>query len=118
MAEGLARAIFGAGAFASAGSKPAGRVHPNAIQAMREIGIDISGQKSKSLAEVRGNFDYVITLCAEQVCPVSEFSRGRRLIWPLPDPAKVEGVESLPAFRFVRELIHENLVELQLNSRF
>jgi protein-tyrosine-phosphatase len=42
MAEGLARAIFGAGAFASAGSKPAGRVHPNAIQAMREIGIDIS----------------------------------------------------------------------------
>ncbi len=86
MAEGLARHLFGEDVhIASAGSLPT-RVNPYAIQAMDELGIDIRSQQSKSVDTLASkNFDLVITLCAEEVCPV--FLNGsQKLHWPLQDP--------------------------------
>ena len=86
MAEGLARNLFGPRADVfSAGSAPT-KLNPYAVQAMAEIGIDITGQSSKPEGDfAAAHIDYVITLCAEEVCPV--FSGAiTRLHWPLPDP--------------------------------
>src|SRR5688572_20610946 len=71
MAEGLARSMLGAGVqVQSAGSKPS-RVNPYAVEVMREIGIDIEGHFSKSVDDIDpASVDTVITLCAEEVCPV------------------------------------------------
>ena len=87
MAEGLARRLFGDRAeVLSAGSQPS-RVNPAAVAAMAEIGIEISGQRSKSLDEIEtAGIDLVVTLCAEEVCPVLP-SPVRRLHWPIADPA-------------------------------
>jgi arsenate reductase (thioredoxin) len=87
MAEGLARHILGASIeVASAGSRPS-KVDPHAISAMSEIGIDISGHRSKSVDEIdTGDVDLVISLCAEEVCPVLP-TRSRRLHWSIADPA-------------------------------
>lgn len=87
MAEGLARKRFGDRAeIASAGSQPT-KPNPYAIEAMAEIGIDISGHSSKSVDGMNAaDFDYVITLCAEEVCPVILGSTNR-LHWPIDDPA-------------------------------
>jgi len=113
MAEGLGRRILGPGVRAqSAGSHPAA-VHPLAIRAMKEIGIDISGHESKSVKTIDpASVDTVITLCAEEVCPVF-LGRAERLHWPLPDPA-VRGrgeleEETLSRFRNVREILREKL---------
>jgi protein-tyrosine-phosphatase/DNA-binding transcriptional ArsR family regulator len=86
---------------ASAGSHPK-PLHPNAVQVMRERGIDISGRRSKHLSEFTGRrFDYVISLCdrVREVCP--EFPGGPELIhWSIPDPARQPGSndQTLPAF--------------------
>ena len=91
MAEGFARALAPADAtIASAGSDPRG-VNPFAIQVMQEIGIDISGQRSRRIDEVPWReADTVVTLCgeAEEVCPAVA-TQVRRVHWPLPDPAGV-----------------------------
>lgn len=94
MAEGLARRILGDHVdIMSAGSQPT-KVNPYAIEAMAEIGIDISGHRSKSVDEIDpAGIDLVITLCAEEVCPVLP-GRVRRLHWPIRDPALTE--PSLP----------------------
>lgn len=87
MAEGVARALLGGRVEAlSAGSQPS-KVNPYAIEAMAEVGIDISRQRSKSVDEIDADtIDLVVTLCAEEVCPV--FTRPvRRLHWPIADPA-------------------------------
>jgi arsenate reductase (thioredoxin) len=89
----------------SAGTNPT-RVRPEAIAAMREIGIDISRQRSKSVDEFAGqSFDYVVTVCdsARDTCPV--FPAGRQLHWSLEDPAAVRGTEEerLAAFRRIRD---------------
>jgi arsenate reductase len=113
IAEGLLRAIAG-NRFTvfSAGSAPS-RVHPLAIRAMQERGIDISRQHSKSVDEFAdAHFDFAITLCAEEVCPV--FLRaGTRLHWALPDPSAVEGDidAQLAAFRRTVDDIEERLRE-------
>lgn len=88
MAEGLARDMMGAGVTVlSAGSAPA-TVNPYAIEAMAELGIDISGHRSKSVDEIDpAAIDLVVTLCAEEVCPVLP-GRVRRLHWPIADPAR------------------------------
>ncbi len=93
MAEGLARARFGdAVNVQSAGSQPS-RVNPLAIRAMAEIGIDITGQTSKAVETIDpASVNTVVTLCAEEVCPVF-LGKARRLHWSLPDPAAVEGTE-------------------------
>lgn len=87
MAEGLARQILGEGfEVMSAGSQPS-KVNPYAVAAMAEIGVDISGHRSKSVDEIdAAGIDLVITLCAEEVCPVLP-GRVRRLHWPIADPA-------------------------------
>ena len=86
MAEGLARGLFGDSiCVQSAGSQPAG-VDALAVAAMAEIGIDISGQTSKSVGSIDPpSVDTVITLCAEQVCPVFP-GKVQRLHWPIADP--------------------------------
>ena len=91
MAEGLAKSMLGQGHnIQSAGSIPSGEVHPNAVIAMDEIGIDIRDQFSKSTddldKEFIDNLDYAITLCAEEVCPVLP-SKAQNLHWMNEDPA-------------------------------
>ena len=111
MAEGLARARFGARIrVASAGSSPTA-VHPLAIAALDEIGIDISGQQSTSVETVDpASVDMVVTLCAEEVCPAFP-GRVRRLHWPMPDPAGAAGSDAdrLERFRAVRDEIARRL---------
>lgn len=87
MAEGLARSVFGENAdVLSAGSAPT-RVNPHAIAVMDEIGIDIRGHASKSIDSIDlATIDVVVTLCAEEVCPVVPGAM-QRLHWPLVDPA-------------------------------
>lgn len=107
MAEGLARRMFGSKVnSASAGSSPS-RVNPLAIQAMSEVGIDISSAKSKSVndlpREFTDNLDVVITLCAEEVCPVIQSQRAKKLHWPFVDPVGIDG------FRRVRDQIENRL---------
>jgi arsenate reductase len=105
MAEGIARSLAPADVvISSAGSFPA-PVRLQAIQVLREIGIDISGHRSKGLDSIdAGSVDAVITLCAEEVCPVF-LGKVRRVHWGLPDPAAVTGTEEtrLNAFRAVRD---------------
>ena len=105
MAEGIARWLAPAGvAVWSAGSQPT-RVRPEAAAVLAEIGIDISGHRSKSVSEIPPDqVDTVITLCGEEECPVF-LGRARRLHWGLPDPAAASGDEAarLDAFRQVRD---------------
>lgn len=111
MAEGLARKLAPKGvSIYSAGSKPS-RINPFAVQALSEVGIDASQQYSKSAEDIpKGAVDTVITLCAEEVCPVYLHAK-ERLHWPLPDPAGVEGSEEekLQSFRRVRDEIESRL---------
>ncbi|HSL19892.1 MAG TPA: arsenate reductase ArsC [Vicinamibacterales bacterium] len=111
MAEGLARHLFGdAAQVESAGSVP-WRVHPLAIAALSELGIDISSQRSKSVDEVNaGGFDLIVTLCAEEVCPVVP-GNVRRLHWPLPDPSFAgDERDRLQHFRDTRDEIQRRLL--------
>jgi arsenate reductase len=112
MAEGLARHMFGDRVeVASAGSVPA-RVNPHAIDAMREIGVDISGHTSKSVDAVdAGSFDLIVTLCADEVCPVVP-GKVKRLHWPLPDPAAAPPDQIAATFREVRDEIARRLRSL------
>lgn len=113
MGEGLLRHL-GADRFevASAGVSPT-KVRTEAVQVMKEIGIDISQQFSKSVDRfVGGSFDYVITVCdnANEHCPVFP-GATQRVHWSFEDPASVEGDEAtrLGAFRRVRDQIRERL---------
>jgi arsenate reductase len=110
LAEGFLRAAAGDSLnVRSAGSKPAGYVHPLAIQVMKELGIDISGHRSKHLDEfLHQPVETVITVCgnADQVCPV--FPRQvNRYHWGFDDPAHATGTEDekLAVFRRVRDEI-------------
>jgi protein-tyrosine-phosphatase len=108
MAEGIARALAPAGVrVSSAGSEPSS-VRPEAVEVLREIGIDISHHRSKGTDQVDASVDAVITLCAEEVCPVW-LGRARRVHWGLPDPAAVTGEGRLQAFRAVRDELTRRL---------
>lgn len=110
LAEGILRAAVGdAFHVASAGSKPAGYVHPLAVRAMAEIGLDISGHRSKHLDEfLAEHVETVITVCgkADQVCPTFP-GQVNRHHWPFDDPAHASGTEEeqLAVFRRVRDEI-------------
>jgi arsenate reductase (thioredoxin) len=119
MAEGLLRHLGGTQfEVFSAGTKPAG-VNGLAIEVMREVGIDISKQRSKSVGEfARQEFATVITVCdnAAEECPIFP-GAPRRAHWSLPDPAAVSGTreEKLGAFRKVRDEL-ERRIRLFANS--
>ena len=113
MAEGIARQLFGDQAdLMSAGSTPS-RVDPRAIDAMAEIGIDISRQRAKSLESIDlSGIDLVVTLCAEEVCPVFP-GRVHRLHWPIMNPASRDAgltpEELRERFRAARDQINARL---------
>lgn len=115
MAEGLARRLLGRLATVqSAGSRP-GRVNPCAIEVMAEIGVDLAGHRSKSVDEIDpAGVDVVVTLCAEEVCPVF-LGKARRLHWPVPDPASDDAALDhdvlLARFRRARDQILTRLVD-------
>jgi arsenate reductase len=113
MAEGLLREMAGDQFEAFSAGTEETRVHPLAIAAMRDIGVDISSQRSKTLGELAGQrFDYVITVCdrANETCPL--FPNGtHRIHWSFDDPSKASGTdeERLAAFRSVRDGIQQRL---------
>ncbi len=113
MAEGIARSLVSDRLLVqSAGSEPS-RVNPLAVQALAEIGVDLSTQRSKSVAEIDpATVGTVITLCAEEVCPVF-LGDAKRLHWPLPDPAGHTESEapSLDRFRAVRDELKVRISE-------
>ncbi len=120
LAEGLAKEIFGGTAWIeSAGSEPK-TPNPFAIKVLEEVGIDISKNHSKSINDLKPDFvaglDYVITLCAEEVCPVLPSRSAKKLHWPFADPASKTPLsedDMLKRFRQAREGIKEKLVEFK-----
>lgn len=121
MAEGLLRWLSnGAVDIHSAGTRPS-RVNPLAIEAMKEVGIDISGHRSKSVEEFAGQrFDVVITVCdnARESCPIFP-GAPERIHWSYRDPAAVEGSreEKLQVFRAVRDDLKQKLERLLVSRR-
>jgi len=104
----------------SAGSRPAGFVHPLAIRVLQEIGIDQRGARSKPVGEFQGKpFDLVVTVCAQaaEECPVW-LGGGKRVHQEYPDPAKAEGEEEqvLGAFRSVRDAMLADLPALLVRN--
>lgn len=119
MAEGMLRHLGGDRFEAFSAGTEATHVRPQAIEAMREAGVDISGQESKTLERYLGEpFDYVVTVCddANEACPVFPGAK-ERLHWSLPDPSAARGMEEerLAVFRTVRDRIRR-LVEKELLS--
>lgn len=114
MAEGLLRHEAGDNyEVFSAGTQP-NLVRPEAIAVMHEIGIDISGHRSKSIDEFKGQgLDTIVTVCdhAKESCPVFP-GKTQRLHWPFEDPASVTGSEEQrkDAFRKIRDRIHARIM--------
>ena len=113
MAEALLRRIGGERFEVYSAGTEATRVHPLAVRAMADVGIDISDARSKHLDEfIADRFDYVITVCdrARETCPVFP-GEPQRIHWSFPDPAAVEGTEEerLRAFRRVRDELTQRL---------
>jgi len=114
MAQALWESLAGARwEVASAGSRPSGYVHPLAIRAMQELGIDISANTSKSLDLFQHEaFDLVVTVCdnARESCPVFPGAKAS-LHWPFDDPAVVTGTEEerMLEFRRVRDEIKNRI---------
>ena len=114
MAEGLLRSMDRGLEVYSAGTAPAARVHPGAVQAMHELGIDISAHRPKGVDGFLGQpFDFVITVCdhANETCPVFHGPVGRRLHMGFDDPAAAAGTEAqvLDVFRRVRDEMRDRL---------
>jgi arsenate reductase len=108
MAEAFARIHGGDGiACFSAGSHPSGKVNPNAIEAMREVGYDLTQHLSKSLGDLPNEtFDAAVTMGCGDECPTSRASRHEN--WQIPDPKHMSPDE----FRAVRDLIESKVKEL------
>ncbi len=98
----------------SAGVNPT-FINSSTIEVMSEIGIDISGQYSKSVNEyLDKDFEYVVTVCdnAKKICPVF-YAKHKKIHWNLPDPAQIQGTREkrLEAFRRVRDKIEEKITQ-------
>jgi arsenate reductase len=119
MAEGLLRHLAGDRfEVFSAGTKPVG-LNQNAVQAMSELGIDISGHRSKSVDEFAGQqFDQVMTVCdnANESCPIFP-GGGQRIHHSFEDPGAVPGEKQLEAFRKVRDQISKWLIDFIRNNQ-
>jgi arsenate reductase (thioredoxin) len=111
----------------SAGIEPKGHILPDVLTAMKERGLDLSGQRSKGVEEYLGkvHFAHVITVCgdAEENCPTVFLNMGRHEHWPFDDPAKFAGgnEERLQRVREVRDQIDERVhqwIEEQAKSAF
>lgn len=112
MAEGWARKLWPKSIqVQSAGSEPSGAIHPLAIQVMQEIGLSLHSHTSKSVEELPQDFfeklDVVVTLCAEEKCPLILMQK-ERWNWSLPDPEN-----TLESFRWTREAIRKKIEETQ-----
>ena len=121
MAEGLLRHLAGDRFEVTSAGTEATHVRPLAVRAMDEVGIDISGQESKTLDRYVGEpSDYVITVCEEanEACPFFP-GAAERLHWSLPDPAAAEGTEEerLEVFRSVRDRLKDHIVGDLVNGR-
>jgi len=120
MAEGLGRMLFGERALVqSAGSQPS-RVNPYAIEVMKEIGVDLAAHHSKSVDSIDpATVDTVVTLCAEEVCPVF-LGKAARLHWPIADPASSDPTLSrdqmLERFRTARDAIRAMLERFDVEN--
>ena len=115
LAEGLARQLWPTARIQSAGSRPS-RVNSYAIEALAELGIDASTHTSKNVQDIDPTtVDLVITLCAEEVCPLF-LGQAERLHWPIPDPASEDpnlGPKELQdRFRSARDEIRRRLETL------
>ena len=122
IAEGLAKAMLGSNHnIQSAGSIPSGKVHPGAIEALDNIGIDISHHKSKAIDDLEykfiENLDFVITLCAEEVCPVIP-SNAVSLHWLNEDPANdsFNEIQTKMAFEKTRNNIYQLLKKFMIDN--
>jgi arsenate reductase (thioredoxin) len=112
MAEGFLKSLDPSLQVFSAGTNPAARVHPLATKVMKELGIDIGGNKPKHVEEfINDSFDYVITVCdnAKETCPVFIGKVHHRLHMGFDDPAEAVGTEEevVAVFRHVRDEIRE-----------
>jgi arsenate reductase len=121
MAEGLLRHLAGNRFEAHSAGTEATHVRPLAVRAMDEVGVDISGQESKTLERyLREPFDYVITVCddANEACPVFPGAKSR-LHWSFEDPSRAEGSEEerLAVFRSVRDRIGERIERELVNEK-
>lgn len=117
MAEGLVNHLRGDEWHAvSAGTVPAGYVHPTAIRVLQEIGVDISAARSKSMEEFRDvPFDVVITVCDDAAanCPLW-LGKGKRMHIGFPDPAQASGSDEqiVAMFRAVRDAIQQQVIPI------
>jgi len=105
----------------SAGTKPAEKVNQNAVQVMREVGIDISSHYPKDVEQfINQSFDYVITVCdnAKETCPVFIGKVGKQLHIGFEDPAEAKGTEEeiLSIFRKVRDEIKRDFYKFYLEE--
>jgi protein-tyrosine-phosphatase len=109
MAEAYAR-IHGSGKVDpfSAGSRPSGRINPKAVEAMREVGYDLTAHKSKGLADLPpGDFDVVVGMgCGDEGCPLVKAKRHEE--WAIPDPKNLQSDQ----FKAVRDLIEQRVQAL------
>lgn len=114
MAEGLARHYLPADIVVqSAGSQPS-TLNPYAVKAMAELGIDISTHYSKAVEDINSSeVDAVITLCAEEVCPVF-LGKVHRLHWPINEPSagRETPEQLLQGFRIARDEIEQHILQL------
>jgi arsenate reductase len=113
MAEGLLRELDGENFEVHSAGTEETFLKPQAVEAMGELGIDVSAQESKTLGRyLEEPFEYVVTVCdsANESCPVFP-NAGKLLHWSLPDPSKTEGSEEerLDAFRRVRDELRERI---------
>jgi arsenate reductase len=121
MAEGLLRHLAGERFEVMSAGTEATHVRPLAMRAMAEVGVDISGQESKTLERYLGEpFDYVVTLCdeANEACPFFPGAKNR-LHWSLEDPAQASGSEEerLAVFRRVRDELREHIEQELVNTK-
>jgi len=118
MAEGIMRKLYPEADVYSAGTKPENEVNPYAVQVMKEMGIDISDQYTKSVHQfIKKSFDFVITVCdnARQICPVFTGKVHTRLHIGFEDPADATGTDEqkLAVYRKVRDQIFNRFGEIE-----